>query len=70
MDKITVYRKAAGWRWRLQSPNNRIIGVSSEAFSSRIRCVQNCERVTGTHPRQWIADEIPKVGGFTAFLDR
>ena len=45
MDKWEFYTDSIGdWRWRRVASNGRIVGASSEGFSSRAACVENARR--------------------------
>lgn len=56
---ITVYKDRTGknWRWKIQAPNRRKIGASTEGYRSRGMCLANLAAVTGilldrqTYPR-------------------
>ncbi|MGJ4849166.1 YegP family protein [Bacillota bacterium Meth-B3] len=44
-DRWEFYQDAAGqWRWRRIAPNGKIVGASSEGFSSKQACVENAKR--------------------------
>ncbi|MBO6524173.1 MAG: DUF1508 domain-containing protein [Balneolaceae bacterium] len=44
-DKWEIYQDNAGeWRWRRIASNGRIVGASSEGYSSRANCVANAQR--------------------------
>lgn len=36
--------KKGEWRWRCIASNGRIVGASSEGYSSRANCVANAQR--------------------------
>lgn len=40
-----IYRAPDGWRWRLKSPNGRIIADGSEAYASRSGAVRAVARL-------------------------
>lgn len=43
-DRFDFYKDAAGeWRWRKISPNGKIIGASSQGFSSKQAAVHNAQ---------------------------
>ena len=45
MDKWEFYQDARKeWRWRRIASNGRIVGASSEGYSTRAACVQNARR--------------------------
>jgi uncharacterized protein YegP (UPF0339 family) len=45
MDKWEIYQDSVGqWRWRRVAANGRIVGASSEGFSTRSACVENARR--------------------------
>lgn len=46
---ITVYKDRTGknWRWKIQAPNRRKIGASTEGYRSRGMCLANLAAVTG-----------------------
>jgi uncharacterized protein YegP (UPF0339 family) len=35
------------WRWRMRAPNGAIIAASTEAYTHRRHCFENCQVVTG-----------------------
>lgn len=39
--KLTIYKTATGWRWRVKARNGRIVAASSEAFASRFNAQRN-----------------------------
>lgn len=42
MAKVEMYKDTAGkWRWRAKASNGRIIGASTEGFSSKDACIRN-----------------------------
>ena len=44
-DKWEFYQDTAGqWRWRRIAPNGKIVGASSEVFSSKQSCIENAKR--------------------------
>ena len=44
-DKWEIYQDARGdWRWRRIASNGRIVGASSEGYSSRANAVANARR--------------------------
>lgn len=45
-DKVTIYQSAwnSEWRWRIKSPNGRILAASSEGFKSKAGAERNLER--------------------------
>lgn len=66
--RIRVYKDRKGkWRWRMQAPNGRIIGASTESYEKRKMVLTNLTTVTGiqiTRP--------PHSGGFwrkVSYLD-
>lgn len=43
-NKFEFYQDKAGeWRWRKRAGNNRIIGASSEGFSSKQAAINNAK---------------------------
>ena len=49
---IRVYHDKAVWRWKLRDARNgRVIGASTEGYSSRSACLRNLARVTGVSVR-------------------
>ena len=48
--KFQYYRDSRGeWRWRLVAVNGRIIGVSSEGYSSKSACLHSIDLVRSAH---------------------
>lgn len=46
LPKIDVYQDSQQeWRWRIIAENNKIIGASSEGYSSKENCVKNLRLV-------------------------
>ena len=43
-DKWEIYKASDGWRWRRTAPNGRIVGASTQGYSSRTDCVANAQR--------------------------
>lgn len=44
-DTWEIYKDTRGeWRWRRTASNGRIVGSSSEGYSSRANCIANAER--------------------------
>jgi len=44
-DKWKIYKdKHGGWRWTRKAGNGRIVGASTEAFTSRRGCIVNAKR--------------------------
>lgn len=44
-DKWTIYQDNRGeWRWTCEAPNGRIVGASTEGYSSRASCLANAKR--------------------------
>jgi uncharacterized protein YegP (UPF0339 family) len=43
-DKWEIYETTAGSRWRRTASNGRVVGASTEAYSSRQNCVANAQR--------------------------
>ena len=44
-DKWEFYQDQRGeWRWRRTASNGRIVGASSEGYSSRAACIENARR--------------------------
>lgn len=44
-DKWTIYQDDKGeWRWTRTASNGRIVGASTEGYTSRINCLQNAQR--------------------------
>ena len=43
-DSWEIYTTTAGWRWRRTAPNGKIVGASTEAYSSRANCIANAQR--------------------------
>ncbi len=42
--RFQTYKDRGGkWRWRVVGDNNRIVGASSQGFSSKYRCRKNAE---------------------------
>lgn len=45
MDKWEFYQDRKGkWRWKRIAPNGRIVGASTEGYSSRANCIANAKR--------------------------
>ena len=45
MDTWTIYQDSQHqWRWQRKASNGRIVGASSEGYSSREACVANARR--------------------------
>ena len=45
MDKWEFYQDSSNqWRWRRIASNGRIVGSSSEGYSTRQACVENAKR--------------------------
>lgn len=45
MDSWHFYQDAATeWRWTRRASNGRIVGASSEGYSTRAKCVENARR--------------------------
>lgn len=45
MDTWLIYQDQLGqWRWRRTAPNGRVVGASTEGYSSRQECVANARR--------------------------
>jgi uncharacterized protein YegP (UPF0339 family) len=45
MDKWEIYQDiSGGWRWRRTASNGRIVGASSQSYSTRQACVENAKR--------------------------
>lgn len=42
-DRWEIYN-SGGWRWRRVATNGRIVGASSESYSSRSACEDNARR--------------------------
>jgi len=49
-DKWEIYQTTAGWRWRRIAANGKIVGASTEAYSSKANCISNAERNGMTCP--------------------
>ena len=44
-DKWDFYQDSRQeWQWRRTAPNGRIVGSSSEGYSSRSACLENAKR--------------------------
>lgn len=44
-DKWEFYQdKANEWRWRRKASNGKIVGASSEGYSSKQNCIDNAKR--------------------------
>lgn len=43
-DIWAIYQSGNGWRWRRTAPNGRIVGASTESYSSRAAAVANAQR--------------------------
>lgn len=43
-DRWEIYNSSGGWRWRRVATNGRIVGASSESYSSRENCDSNARR--------------------------
>ncbi|HAG1192602.1 TPA: DUF1508 domain-containing protein [Salmonella enterica] len=44
-DKWEIYQdNKKEWRWRRTASNGRIVGASTEGYSSRYNCVENARR--------------------------
>lgn len=44
-DKWEIYQDRGGdWRWRRTASNGRIVGASTEGYSSRANCLSNAQR--------------------------
>jgi uncharacterized protein YegP (UPF0339 family) len=44
-DKWVIYQdNKSEWRWTRTAPNGRIVGASTEGYTSRINCLQNAQR--------------------------
>ena len=45
MDRWNFYKDKKGqWRWRRIAPNGKIVGASSEGYSSKSNCESNAHR--------------------------
>jgi uncharacterized protein YegP (UPF0339 family) len=45
MDKWNFYQDVAKeWRWNRIAPNGKIVGASSEGYSSKQACTENAKR--------------------------
>jgi len=43
---LTIYKDKRGkHRWRIQAPNGKIVGASTQGFSTRYLCAQNAAMV-------------------------
>lgn len=45
--RIQIYGLDRSWRWRMTSANGKILGASSEDFTSRAKAVRNLWLVSG-----------------------
>lgn len=43
-DNWEIYQSSGGWRWRRTASNGKIVGASTEAYSSRANCIANAQR--------------------------
>lgn len=43
-DSWNIYQSRDGWRWTCTASNGRIVGASSEAYTTRANCVMNAKR--------------------------
>jgi uncharacterized protein YegP (UPF0339 family) len=43
--KLTAYKSTTGWRWQIKSRNGKIVGASSEGFTTLRKCRDNADRV-------------------------
>lgn len=43
-DRWEIYDTSSGWRWRRVASNGRIVGASTESYSSRENCEANARR--------------------------
>ena len=43
-DTWDIYGSGTSWRWRCTAANGRIVGASTEAYSSRTAAVANARR--------------------------
>ncbi len=43
-DVWQIYNTSGGWRWRRTASNGRIVGASTESYSSRANCEANAQR--------------------------
>ena len=49
-DKVSIFKGADGWRWRVRAGNGRIISTSGEAFAKKGNAKRAAQRVTGQEP--------------------
>ena len=68
-DRFVVYAVRVGinprlqWRWRRYAANNRIVGSSSEAYTSRKRCIENAILHGAKEPTIEVKPVPPRLSG-------
>lgn len=43
-DTWEIYNNGDGWRWRRTASNGRIVGASTESYTSKAHCIGNARR--------------------------
>lgn len=43
-DTWEIYKASDGWRWRRTASNGRVVGASTEAYTSESACLANARR--------------------------
>ncbi|PTM40231.1 DUF1508 domain-containing protein [Bosea sp. 124] len=43
-DRWEIYPSGSEWRWRRTASNGRIVGASTEGYSSKAACIANAQR--------------------------
>jgi uncharacterized protein YegP (UPF0339 family) len=43
--KLTAYKSTTGWRWQIKARNGKIVGASSEGFTTLRKCRENMNLV-------------------------
>jgi uncharacterized protein YegP (UPF0339 family) len=43
-DKWEIYASGNEWRWRRTASNGKVVGASTESYTSRANCIANAQR--------------------------